>query len=90
MQRAVTEAVVRAGLIGSSSLPSSSKRVLRILDRGGILSYKDIVRKTRLNPRTVRYALKKLKEQEFLIQRLDLHDLRQITYQVRDLHPSES
>jgi len=86
----VTESVVCAGLIDSASLPSSSKRVLRILDRGGILSYKDIVRKTRLNPRTVRYALKKLKEQKFLIQRLDLHDLRQITYQVRDLHLPES
>lgn len=88
MQRAVTDAVVHTGLTEPLSLPSSSKRVLRILDRGGIFSYKDIVRKTRLNPRTVRYALKKLKEQELLIQRLDLHDLRQITYQVRDLRPS--
>lgn len=87
MQRAVTEAVVHGGLIDPPSLPSSSKRVLRILDHGGILSYKDIVRKTRLNPRTVRYALKKLKERKLLIQRLDLHDLRQITYQIRDLRP---
>lgn len=67
-------------------LPSSSKRVLRILDHGGILTYKDIVQKTRLNPRTVRYALRKLREAKLLILRLDLHDLRQITYQAKDLH----
>ncbi len=89
--RAVTEtaAVVVPDAV-VAPLPSSSKRVLRILDRGGILSYKDIVRKTRLNPRTVRYALKKLKERKMLIQRLDLHDLRQITYQIRDLPNSEN
>jgi DNA-binding transcriptional ArsR family regulator len=40
------------------------------------------VKKTSLHPRTVRYALKKLKERELLIEKLKMNDLRQILYQI--------
>lgn len=47
------------------------------------MTQKDLVKKTSLHPRTVRYALKKLKEQELLIEKLKMDDLRQIIYQIR-------
>jgi len=47
------------------------------------MTQKDLVKKTSLHPRTVRYALKKLKEQQLLIEKLKMDDLRQIIYQIR-------
>jgi len=47
------------------------------------MTQKDLVKKTNLHPRTVRYAIKKLKEQELLIEKLKMNDLRQIEYQLR-------
>jgi predicted transcriptional regulator len=64
-------------------LPQSSKKVMKILDSGCPMTQKDLVKKTSLHPRTVRYALKKLKERELLIEKLKMDDLRQIIYQIR-------
>jgi DNA-binding Lrp family transcriptional regulator len=64
-------------------LPDSSKKVLKVLDSEYAMTQKDLVKKTSLHPRTVRYAIKKLKEQEFLIEKLKMNDLRQIEYQLR-------
>jgi predicted transcriptional regulator len=67
----------------ATKLPRSSKKVMKILDSGHAMTQKDLVKKTSLHPRTVRYALKKLKEQELLIEKLKMDDLRQIIYQIR-------
>jgi predicted transcriptional regulator len=64
-------------------LPNSSKKVLKMLDSGYAMTQKDLVKKTNLHPRTVRYAIKKLKEQDLLIEKLKMNDLRQIEYQLR-------
>jgi len=64
-------------------LPQSSKKVMKILDSGYPMTQKDLVKKTNLHPRTVRFALKKLKEQKLLIEKLKMDDLRQIIYQIR-------
>lgn len=64
-------------------LPGSSKKVMKVLHSGRELTQKDLVKKTSLHPRTVRYALKKLKEQELLTEKLKMGDLRQILYQLR-------
>jgi predicted transcriptional regulator len=66
-----------------TTLPPSSKTVLQILDAGGAMTHKDIVQKTHLAPRTVRYALKKLKERELIIEKFNFRDARQIIYQNR-------
>jgi len=47
------------------------------------MTHKDIVKKTHCNPRTVRYALKKLKERELLVAKMNTQDMRQIIYQSR-------
>ena len=64
-------------------LPPSSKIVLRILGMEGAMTHKDIVKKTHCAPRTVRYALKKLKEKNLLIEKMNMQDMRQIIYQYR-------
>jgi len=67
----------------TTALPPSSKTVLEILDSGGEMTHKDLVEKTRLAPRTVRYALKKLKEKQLIIEKFNFRDARQIIYQNR-------
>lgn len=67
----------------TATLPPSSKTVLQILDAGGSMTHKDIVNKSRLAPRTVRYALKKLKERGLIIEKFNFRDARQIIYQNR-------
>ena len=67
----------------STTLPPSSKTVLEILDAGGAMTHKDLVQKTHLAPRTVRYALKKLKERHLIIEKFNFRDARQIIYQNR-------
>ena len=66
-----------------TTLPKSSKKVLEILYSGCEMTQKDLVMRTNMNPRTVRYAVKKLKERDVLIEKLKMNDLRQIIYQVR-------
>ena len=65
------------------NLPPSSLTVLQILDEDGAMTHKDLVKKTRLAPRTVRYALKRLKEQHLIIEKFNFRDARQIIYQNR-------
>lgn len=67
-------------------LPPSSLTVLHILDEGGAMTHKDLVKKTRLAPRTVRYALKRLKEHHLIIEKFNFKDARQIIYQNRESH----
>ena len=76
-----------------NALPPSSKTVLEILDAGGAMTHKDIVQKTHLAPRTVRYALKKLKERHLIIEKFNFRDARQIIYlhkpaQIADSQPA--
>lgn len=64
-------------------LPPSSRTVLEILDTGGAMTHKDLVQRSHLAPRTVRYALKKLKERQLIIEKFNFRDARQIIYQNR-------
>jgi predicted transcriptional regulator len=74
----------------TSSLPPSSKTVLQILDNGGAMTHKDLVNKSKLAPRTVRYALKKLKEHQMIIEKFNFRDARQIIYQNRPKQTNET
>ncbi len=47
------------------------------------MTHKELVERTRLAPRTVRYALKRLKEQSLIIEKFNFKDARQIIYQQR-------
>jgi predicted transcriptional regulator len=54
------------------------------------MTHKDLVMKSRLAPRTVRYALKKLKERQMIIEKFNFRDARQIIYQNRPRQTSET
>jgi hypothetical protein len=64
-------------------LPPSSKIVLEILGSEGAMTHKDIVKKTHCSPRTIRYAIRKLREKNLLIEKMNMQDMRQIIYQYR-------
>ncbi len=51
-----------------------------MLESGGFLTQKDIVRQTYLPTRTVRYALNRLKEEKILQERFYFQDARQSLY----------
>jgi transcription initiation factor IIE alpha subunit len=75
--------VPKKPLRNMNPLPPSSKIVLEILGTEGAMTHKDIVRKTHCSPRTIRYALRKLKEKKLLIEKMNMQDMRQIIYQYR-------
>ena len=70
----------KAGCI-MNPLPQSQKIVLEVLGTGGAMTHKEITEKVDYSSRTVRYALKKLKEKKLLIRKMNLQDMRQIIYQ---------
>lgn len=70
-----------------TQLPPSSRTILQILDSGVAMTHKDLVKKSRLAPRTVRYALKKLKERQLIIEKFNFRDARQIIYQHKPQQP---
>ena len=52
----------------------------KVLQSGGLLTQKDIIEKTYLPPRTVRYALNRLREEHILQERFYFKDARQSLY----------
>jgi hypothetical protein len=66
-------------------LPPSAKQVFLVLASDGPLTQKDIISKTDLPPRTVRYALGRLKGEEMLEERFCFSDARQSLYSLNGL-----
>jgi predicted transcriptional regulator len=62
-------------------LPPSSVTVLSLLEKGAPMTHKDIVKMTNISPRTVRYAIRKLKEAHLIIEKFNFRDARQTIYQ---------
>ncbi|MDD1691045.1 MAG: winged helix-turn-helix transcriptional regulator [Methanoregula sp.] len=52
----------------------------KVLETGGQLTQKDLIRETSLPSRTVRYALNRLKDENILIERHYFIDARQSLY----------
>jgi transcription initiation factor IIE alpha subunit len=61
-------------------LPPSAKLVIKVLESGSLLTQKEIIDKTYLPARTVRYALMRLKEENLLSKRFYFQDARQCLY----------
>jgi DNA-binding MarR family transcriptional regulator len=51
-----------------------------VLESGSLLTQKDIISKTYLPARTVRYALRRLKDEDLLQERFYFQDARQSLY----------
>jgi hypothetical protein len=67
-------------------LPSSAKQILLVLASDGPLTQKDIISKTDLPQRTVRYALGRLKGEEMLEERFCFRDARQSLYSLNGMN----
>lgn len=61
-------------------MPPSAKLVYKVLESSGLLTQKDIIKKTYLPPRTVRYALNRLRDEKILQERFYFKDARQSLY----------
>ncbi|MDD1749121.1 MAG: MarR family transcriptional regulator [Methanothrix sp.] len=68
-------------------LPPSAKQVFNVLASDGPLTQKDLINKTDLPPRTVRYALDRLKGEDMLEERFCFRDARQILYSLNGIAP---
>jgi DNA-binding transcriptional ArsR family regulator len=66
------------------NLPPSSRKILGLLEDGGALTHKELVRLSNLAPRTVRYALKRLKDNDMIVEKFNFRDARQILYEYKD------
>ncbi len=66
-------------------LPPSSRTLFGLFKDGMQLTYKQLVAQSGLPPRTVRYALKKLKDNGLIAEKFNFQDARQIIYLKRPL-----
>lgn len=64
----------------SISMPKSCLSVLMQLEKSGVQTHKDLVLSTGLAPRTVRYALRRLKEEGLVVEKFNFRDARQSMY----------
>ncbi len=79
----------RTGITGIGHLPPSAKLVYKVLESNGLLTQKDLIRETALPSRTVRYAINRLKDEKFLIERYYFQDARQSLYELNRPAPEE-
>jgi transcription initiation factor IIE alpha subunit len=61
-------------------LPPSARQIIKVLESGNLLTQKEIINRTDLPARTVRYALSRLKNENILQQRFCFQDARQSLY----------
>jgi hypothetical protein len=66
-------------------LPPSAKQVFQVLASDGPLTQKDIITRTDLPPRTVRYALGRLMYEEMLEELFCFSDARQSLYSLNGM-----
>jgi transcription initiation factor IIE alpha subunit len=71
-------------------LPPSAKLVFKVLEYGGLLTQKEIASETYLPPRTVRYALNRLRKEQLLEERFYFKDARQSLYGLKTNIPIQS
>ena len=56
----------------------------KVLESSGLLTQKDIIEKTYLPPRTARYALDRLKDENIIRERFYFKDARQSLYGINN------
>jgi transcription initiation factor IIE alpha subunit len=61
-------------------LPPSARLIIKVLESGNLLTQKEIINKTYLPARTVRYALSRLRNENILQERFCFQDARQSLY----------
>ncbi|WP_062398924.1 winged helix-turn-helix domain-containing protein [Methanogenium cariaci] len=63
--------------------------MLALLEDGESRTFKQVTQEIDISPRTVRYAIKKLKENGMIIEKFNFRDARQVLYQIKDVLTAE-
>lgn len=71
------------------NMPRSCITIINLLDTVGSQTHKDIVNVTGYAPRTVRYALRRLKENDIIVEKFNFRDARQSLYELKKIPPAE-
>lgn len=69
-------------------MPRSCMTIISLLESSGCQTHKDIVNVTGLAPRTVRYALRRLKENDLIVEKFNFRDARQSIYELKRPAPA--
>ncbi len=64
-------------------MPKSCETVLSKLEVNGAQTPKDLIQATGLAPRTVRFALRRLKEEGLIVEKFNFRDARQSLYSLK-------
>ena len=75
--------------VNNIRLPPSSRRVLILLEDGKPRTFKEVTEEVDIAPRTIRYAIKRLKESGLIIEKFNFKDARQVLYQTKKSIQSE-
>jgi DNA-binding transcriptional ArsR family regulator len=65
-------------------LPPSARKVLHLLSDGHPRTFKDMARQADISPRTIRYAIKCLKDHGLIVEKFNFQDARQVIYQKKE------
>ncbi len=76
--------MVAVNAVNRSGLPPSARTLMRLLDDGRPRTFKDMTNEAEIAPRTIRYALKRLKEEGLIIEKFNFRDARQVLYQKKE------
>ena len=76
--------------VNKHTLPPSAIAVLSVLEDGSPKTFKDMTEQVSIAPRTVRYALKRLKENGLVIEKFNFRDARQVLYMKKIQSESET
>ncbi|MFQ6127585.1 MAG: MarR family transcriptional regulator [Thermoplasmata archaeon] len=66
-------------------MPPSAKLVYRVLEYSGPMTHRELRNETGLGPRTLRFALSKLRNRNVITERVNLWDARQKIVYLRTL-----
>lgn len=63
-----------------NAIPLSAVTVLTVLEEGQEMTHKQLTNRCNLSPRTIRHALKILRDRQQIIAKFNFRDARQIIY----------
>ncbi|KQC04639.1 MAG: hypothetical protein APR53_09935 [Methanoculleus sp. SDB] len=65
------------------SIPPSAQVVLGLLEDGHCKTFKEVAQQADIAPRTVRFAIRRLKDHGLIVEKFNFRDARQILYQIK-------
>ncbi|NYT04865.1 MAG: winged helix-turn-helix transcriptional regulator [Methanomicrobiales archaeon] len=70
---------------GPGSIPPSARLVLDVLEDGRSRTFKEVAQQADIAPRTIRFAIGRLKKHGLIVEKFNFRDARQVLYQIRDV-----